>query len=436
MDQELRFKEQAAHALAKGTKWVAQFRRMAKIAKGMKGEFMRAVLYGVALPSMLYAADVWCVPPVRRANGRQTRGTRGFIGRMERVQRQAVLQITGALRTTSTDLLLAHADIAPIESHIRKVCYSAALRIATLPQTNPIGKAARRAARHHVKRLPSPLHNIMAMLQVHPDEIEKIQPVRKHPHWKSAIETVIPENKDQAETRELNNEADIRVYSDGSGYEGGVGAAAVLYRGFRPMKTLHYYLGTLDEHTVYEGECVAMMLGLELIRRETGWVLEATMGVDNQAVITATGMGKPAPGSYIVDKIHASYQRVTERHSRLRFTLGWVPGHKGIPGNERADEEAKRAAGGAHNNTSNRIPFLTKGLLKSKAALCQAYRGHIKQQVASKFKDSPRYRRATRINSTMPSTRFRRMTAKLSQRHTSLLIQLRTCHIPLKHYLY
>jgi len=209
----------------------------------------------------------------------------------------------------------------------------------------------------------------MAMLKVHPDEIEKIPLIRKHPHWESAIKTVIPENKDQAEARELNNEADIRVYSDGSGYEGGVGAAAVLYRGFRPVKALQYYLGTLDEHTVYKGECVGMMLGLELIRRETGWVLEATMGIDNQAAITATGTGKPATGSYIVDKIHASYQKVMERHSWLKLTLGWVPGHKGIPGNERADEEAKRAAGGAHNNTTNRIPFLSKGLLKSKAAL-------------------------------------------------------------------
>jgi len=312
MDQELCFKEQAAHALAKGTRWVTQLRRTAKIAKGMRGEFMRAMLYGVAIPSMLYAADVWCVPPVRRANGRQTRGTKGFIGRMERVQRQAALQITGALRTTPTDLLLAHVDIAPLEFHIRKICHSAALRIATLPQTNPIGKAARRAARCHVKRLPSPLHNIMAMLKVHPDEIEKIPPIRKHPHWESAIKTVIPENKDQAEARELNNEADIRVYSDGSGYEGGVGAAAVLYRGFRPVKVLRYYLGTLDKHTVYEGECVGMMLGLELIRRETGWVLEATMGIDNQAAITATGTGKPATGSYIVDKIHASYWKVIE----------------------------------------------------------------------------------------------------------------------------
>jgi hypothetical protein len=210
MDQELRFKKQAAHALAKGTKWVTQFRRTAKIAKGMKGEFMRAMLYGVALPSMLYTADIWCVPSVTRTNGKQTRGTKGFIGKMERVQRQAAIQITGALRTTPMDLLLAHADIAPLEYHLRKICHSAALWIAT-PQTNPIGKAARRAAQRHVKRLPSPLHNIMATLQVHPDEVEKMEPVGKHPHWKSAIKTVIPDDKEKAEARELNNEADIRV---------------------------------------------------------------------------------------------------------------------------------------------------------------------------------------------------------------------------------
>jgi len=56
----------------------------------------------------------------------------------------------------------------------------------------------------------------MAMLQVHPDKVEKILPVRNHPHWKSAIETVIPEDKEKAEARESNNEVEIRVYSDRS----------------------------------------------------------------------------------------------------------------------------------------------------------------------------------------------------------------------------
>ena len=67
--------------------------------------------------------------------------------------------------------------------------------------------------------------------------------MRKHPHWKSAITMVVPEDREKAEARELHNEANIRVYSDGSGYEGGVGAAAVLYRGFRPVKTLQITWG-------------------------------------------------------------------------------------------------------------------------------------------------------------------------------------------------
>lgn len=89
-----------------------------------------------------------------------------------------------------------------------------------------------------------------------------------------------------------------------------------------------------------------------------------------------------------------------ERHRHLKFMLGWVPGHKGIPGNERVDEEAKKAAEGAHNNMVNRIPFLTKGLLKSKVALQQAYRDQIKLWVTNRFQDSPRYQRATCIDST------------------------------------
>ena len=179
-----------------------------------------------------------------------------------------------------------------------------------------------------------------------------------------------------------------------------------------------------------------MMLGLELIWRETGWVVEAMMGVDNQAAITSTGTGKPAPGSYIVDKIHVSYQRVIKRHRRLELTLDWVPGHKGIPGNEQADEEAKKAAQGAHNNTSNQIPFLTKGLLQSKAAVWQAYREDIKRQVSGNFAESSTYQRAVGIDNTMPSVRFCKMIAKLPRCHVSLLIQLRTCHIPLKQYLH
>ena len=34
-----------------------------------------------------------------------------------------------------------------------------------------------------------------------------------------------------------------KVYSDGSGFEGGIGASAVLYKGPNVVKMLRYYLG-------------------------------------------------------------------------------------------------------------------------------------------------------------------------------------------------
>jgi len=47
--------------------------------------------------------------------------------------------------------------------------------------------------------------------------------------------------KEKAAEQEMHNEASIKVCSDGSGYEGGIRAAAVLFRGFHPPKTLLYY---------------------------------------------------------------------------------------------------------------------------------------------------------------------------------------------------
>ncbi|KAG1787235.1 uncharacterized protein HD556DRAFT_1247207, partial [Suillus plorans] len=60
IDQELRFKEHAAYALAKGTKYVQACGRMTRPAKGIGGKMMKKLYEGVVIPKRLYAADVWC----------------------------------------------------------------------------------------------------------------------------------------------------------------------------------------------------------------------------------------------------------------------------------------------------------------------------------------------------------------------------------------
>lgn len=54
VDQELRFKQQCASAVKKGTTWLNGFRRLAKTAKSVPARYMRRFYQSVAMPKMFY----------------------------------------------------------------------------------------------------------------------------------------------------------------------------------------------------------------------------------------------------------------------------------------------------------------------------------------------------------------------------------------------
>jgi hypothetical protein len=86
--------------------------------------------------------------------------------------------ITGAMATTPGDLLDAHADLLPIPLLIDKLLHQVVLRFATLPPTHPLYKAVENAAKHHVKRHPTPLHYLMNNYSgLKPHLMETIKPV-------------------------------------------------------------------------------------------------------------------------------------------------------------------------------------------------------------------------------------------------------------------
>lgn len=47
---------------------------------------------------------------------------------------------------------------------------------------------------------------------------------------------------------------ELRVYSDGSMIDGGVGGVAVLMEGERRIREIRFCLGSAVKYTVYEGE--------------------------------------------------------------------------------------------------------------------------------------------------------------------------------------
>ena len=91
-NQELRWKDHVNYPLTKGTRWVTQYRRLAKVSGSVSAKYMCRSYMTVAVPRMLYAADIFLVPQSKCSGG-----TRGYIRKLARIQRQATLHITGAM---------------------------------------------------------------------------------------------------------------------------------------------------------------------------------------------------------------------------------------------------------------------------------------------------------------------------------------------------
>jgi ribonuclease HI len=89
------------------------------------------------------------------------------------------------------------------------------------------------------------------------------------------------------------------------------------------------------------------MLGTMLLNEERS--RKYMVGADNQAAILTTRKERQMSGKYLVYALHGQIEGVTVTQRGARVIMKWTPAHKGTKGNERADEEAKRAARGEIN---------------------------------------------------------------------------------------
>ena len=435
IDQELRWKAQGAAALGKGQNWLLKLGRLARVSKGIPARLMRRLYISTAIPTMLYGADIFLTPARHNPGATLEKDNRAIIKQIASIQRRAALMITGGMASSPADALDAHANLLPVSLLIDKVLQRAALRFATLPPTHPLYEGVKNASLRHVKRHPTPLHYLMNNYAgLKPHLFETIAAVRMAPTWTPNLAVRVAATKEIAKDEDSKERARTRVYSDGSGMEGMIGAAAVLYRDGELKGRKRYRLGSDKHHTVYEGEGVGMILGLELIREEEDARGMIPLGVDNQAAITATRSIKPAPSHYIWDAFHKHLRGANQAHPHMDLLIRWTPGHVDIEGNEMADSEAKSAI---TDGPSGTLPKLLRGKLpRSKAAARQHWHAKLKALAAKRWRTSPRYPRLVGIDPALPSPSFLQLTANLPRKHAAILFQLRTGHAPLAQHLY
>ncbi|KAE8168382.1 hypothetical protein BDV40DRAFT_98298 [Aspergillus tamarii] len=176
----------------------------------------------------------------------------------------------------------------------------------------------------------SPLHRLERRLArdlgMDPDvplPIETIEPTVTPPWWHPP-DSVIAESRDAAieEHGRLQPNTTFLAYTDGSGYNGGIGAAAVLRR-----KSCIYPLGRDTTHTVYSAELAGIELALGLAEAEnpirstltTDKPRDLVVLTDNQAAIRACVEPRRQSGQTHIKQIVQQVDRMRQTGWKIRL---------------------------------------------------------------------------------------------------------------------
>ncbi|KAK6972214.1 hypothetical protein R3P38DRAFT_2418296, partial [Favolaschia claudopus] len=435
LDRKLRWRQQVEKAIGKGTAAVLATCRLTRPAFGMPPQFVRSIYVSVVLPKALYGVSV-CYEPIRQREGStRMKGSVGTATRLARLQRTATRLITGALKTTATDAMEFHAFIPPMRLRLNQMAHSAAVRLASLPPSHPLSKHVNWCSTHYVRHHRTPIHELFnAFPEACDTETIHATPIRRTwvPDFSWRIADSTEKGIEEAEALQRDTST-LVVYSDGSGYEEHVGAAAIARDCRGKLHTRRFHLGPASNHTVFEGELVGTILALDIARaaRHSGPV---AILLDNQAAITALATRPNNPGQYLVRTFHDQLAKLSST-----VHVAWVPGHKDVEGNEMADSEAKTAAtGGASSNTplTRAIRTLKHQLPASAAALRAQEKTSMRGRWSKQWADSRRGVKQRRFDTRPPGRTVLRFYKDRSRQSASIITQLRTGHIGLNAFLH
>ncbi|KAK8123267.1 hypothetical protein PG999_003185 [Apiospora kogelbergensis] len=183
----------------------------------------------------------------------------------------------------------------------------------------------------------------------HQPQLERIEPFVVPPWWKR-ITTVVKKGEEAGKAHhdrivEDFGHKSLIFYTDGSGYNGGVGAATYQPRQLTSkfVRQKLAYMGKETQSTVYLAELKGIHMSLEItLAQQVRKFTRVDIFTDNQAAIASSAWPQRQSGQWLLRQIAEQLKALQQQG--INVNIHWIPAHTGVPGNEAADQLAKLAA--------------------------------------------------------------------------------------------
>lgn len=359
MDSRLRWDHHREQLESKATKRLSALSALASSTWGAGFINLRQVYRAMLVPQILYGCSAWHSPGARsRGNGS------AMVNTITRVQRRAAQIITGAFRTTAGAAVDVEANLLPAVQQVEQTALEATLRMRTTPldaELFPPGD--NNNGKNPLDRLSDLLENKYHV------QVRRLEERQQHvvPSWWIPPVTYIDRSAEDAIKRhDATDSRTLRVYTDGSGIDGHVGAAAIVLdmSVADVLAQRRAYMGTTTTSTVYAAELRGIELAFRIVldvHEKTDTPGKCIVFTDYQAAIQAMAHPKSPSGQYILIEAIQALDHL--RGSRWDIQICWIPAHVGVPGNEAADRAAKQAAASSSDPTLQPEPASPRTLI-------------------------------------------------------------------------
>ena len=367
-DRTLSFKPHVDRMLAKANRVYNQIYRLANCSKGLSFQAMRQ-LYMACITSIAdFGVPIWW------------KGQRHYLERYEKLQNSMLRKILGAFKTSPIAAMEIAAAILPTGLRLDKICQNYALRAIQLNQEHPIKRRCPESFPNsgsdnidldwdryldwnqidQSKRYPTQLYRVLnSVATAIPSlNIEETGFLKQAPWLVNPIDYSGNDNtKDKDELvkqyseflKDTDLEACLIGYTDGSkldNQESGAGLNLIdKTTVLEEREEYSWHLGPSME--VYDAELFAISQaikrGLSIIKKKNIRKSKFYIFSDSKAAIDRLKKHQDiGPGYNIVRQCIQTANQLASLGTEI--AIKWIPSHANIPGNETADELAKKAA--------------------------------------------------------------------------------------------